>query len=312
MSVEDVKEFSDEELLRRFWMGSSAGDNPQKRRTVGKKSIKFLSFGDDYIDPEYMDNIQSELTPSNRTILFEWLLTLSKHLKLHDESLATCLRIIDRYWSVEDIKWSACSLLGMSALVIAGKYHEFKPPAFETLLMAYDDDNILEENMVEMEKNILETLGCNISRPNARSMACRLLRILSSHMDPKNYKMLCETVFYILERLVMCYDLIWYNIFEHASAAICLALNIMGMPKSHRLLEALPDYFADNFKKSELNILGLVKKLRHILSPLSEQKDLKENELEGHLAVIKKFSTEGHLFVYQFVSKQKSVRNRTA
>lgn len=63
-----------------------------------------------------------------RVILVDWLTDVHEKFGLQPETLAITVNIIDRYLEKAQVSRSKLQLLGITAMLIAGKYQEIYPP----------------------------------------------------------------------------------------------------------------------------------------------------------------------------------------
>ena len=68
---------------------------------------------------DYIENIQSDLTPSMRGFLMDWLVEVAEEYKLVSETLYLSISYIDRFLSSNTVSRHRLQLLGVSSLLIA-------------------------------------------------------------------------------------------------------------------------------------------------------------------------------------------------
>ena len=63
-----------------------------------------------------------------RRILVEWLVDVHLKFKLLPETLYICINLMDRYCQIVQVPKKEFQLLGVTCMLIAGKYEEIYPP----------------------------------------------------------------------------------------------------------------------------------------------------------------------------------------
>lgn len=74
-------------------------------------------------DPAYL-NWQDSITESMRAILVDWLIDVSVHFELQDETLHIGIRLIDQVLSIEKTNRTKLQLLGVTCIKIADVFNE--------------------------------------------------------------------------------------------------------------------------------------------------------------------------------------------
>lgn len=117
------------------------------------------------IDTDYMSK-QSDVDSRMRAILIDWLVDVNLKFKLLPQSLFVAVNIIDRYLSVKTVSRSELQLLGISALMITGKYEEIYPPVLKDYTAVCADVYTCAD-IVRMEADIITTLKFNVTQPSS-------------------------------------------------------------------------------------------------------------------------------------------------
>lgn len=129
-----------------------------------------------------------------RTILMDWLIEVHYKYKLHPPTLWLCVNIIDRYFERVDFPRDRLQLVGITALLIACKFEEFRPPAVQDFV-TLTDSAYQQEEILSMEFKILETLDYELVVPTTfhflqrylqRLRASELLRLLANFFAERN------------------------------------------------------------------------------------------------------------------------------
>jgi len=92
-----------------------------------------------------------------RAILVDWLINVHAKFKLLPETLFLTVNLIDRYFSMFDVKKSEVQLVGITALLIATKYEEIYPPMVKDFIYL-TDNTFTRAQILTMEKSILFNL----------------------------------------------------------------------------------------------------------------------------------------------------------
>jgi S-phase entry cyclin 5/6 len=72
-----------------------------------------------YISSNYMNEVQTEIVPSMRTILIDWLNEVCIEHKLSESTLFLSVNITDRYLTKNKVKKSNLQLIGITSLFLA-------------------------------------------------------------------------------------------------------------------------------------------------------------------------------------------------
>lgn len=98
---------------------------------------------------------QDDITESMRAVLIDWLLDVTRRMRITAESLHLSVNILDRYLSKKnDLVRGKLQLLGITSLIIATKYEEIYPPEMKNLVYLTDNACTVEE-VVQMEREVL-------------------------------------------------------------------------------------------------------------------------------------------------------------
>ena len=152
----------------------------------------------------YMKEIQQDINPRMRDILYDWLIEVHLKFKLLPETLFLTFNIIDRYLSKETIHRKYLQLLGVTAMFIACKYEEIYPPEIKDFIYM-TDNSYTKDEMIKMENNILKSLEFNVTNPSP----LRFLEILKQYLKlPEKTFIYCQ---FLLELSVINYNMIKYN-----------------------------------------------------------------------------------------------------
>lgn len=118
------------------------------------------------VDPSYLTKVQTEIKDTSRAFLIEWIIDVHRKFRLVPEALYVTQYIIDQYMSKKKIQKSQLHLLGVSTLLIAAKYEEIYPPEIRDFL-AVSENKFTKQMVLDMEKEILLTLGFRVTAPSS-------------------------------------------------------------------------------------------------------------------------------------------------
>ena len=114
-----------------------------------------------------------------RRILIEWLVDVHLKFKLLPETLFIAINLMDRYCQAQRLPKKQYQLLGVTCLLIAGKYEEIYPPHIEDYVNI-TDRAYTRQDVLEMERAILSQLQFEIMLPSTYRFLERYARISES------------------------------------------------------------------------------------------------------------------------------------
>ncbi|CAN1828087.1 CYCA2-2 [Linum perenne] len=133
---------------------------------------------------DYMETLQSDVTPNMRGILIDWLVEVSEEYKLVPDTLYLTVNLIDRYLSKNFIEKQRLQLLGVTCMLIASKYEEICAPRVEEFCFI-TDNTYTKEEVLEMESRVLNILHFQLSVPTPKTLLRRfILAARASYKDP--------------------------------------------------------------------------------------------------------------------------------
>ncbi|XP_021625526.1 putative cyclin-A3-1 isoform X2 [Manihot esculenta] len=122
----------------------------------------------------YMTEVQTDISVKMREVLVDWLVEVAEEYKLVSDTLYLTVSYIDRFLSWQVLSRNNLQLLGVSCMLIASKYEEINPPHVEDFCYI-TDNTYTKEEVVNMEKHVLEFLNYEMSTPTTKNF----LRILT-------------------------------------------------------------------------------------------------------------------------------------
>ncbi|XP_067944285.1 G2/mitotic-specific cyclin-B3-like [Watersipora subatra] len=177
----------------------------------------------EFLVDDYMTR-QTEVTPSMRAVLVDWLVEVQENFELNHETLYLATRLVDHYLMRRIVTKEALQLVGAAAVFIGSKFDERIPPMVDDFLYVCDDAYNRTE-FVRMEKDILRTVDFNLGMP----ISYRFLRRFAK--AGKKTMTVLTLSRYINETALMSYKVVPLK--ESLVAASCLRLAMfMAEPDS--------------------------------------------------------------------------------
>ncbi|CAL9155164.1 unnamed protein product [Musa hybrid cultivar] len=167
------------------------------------------------VSPDYMSQ-QFDINEKMRAILIDWLIEVHYKFELMEETLFLTVNIIDRFLARQTVARKKLQLAGVTAMLLACKYEEVSVPVVEDLILISDRAYTREE-VLEMEKLIVNTLQFNMSVPTPYVFMRRFLK--AAEADRK----LELLSFFIIELCLVEYKMLKFRPSLLAAAAIYTA-----------------------------------------------------------------------------------------
>nr|GEU45678.1 hypothetical protein [Tanacetum cinerariifolium] len=133
------------------------------------------------VSPGYM-SIQTDITERMRGILIDWLVEVHYKFELMEETLYLTVNLIDRFLERQPIARKKLQLVGVTAMLLACKYEEISVPVVEDFIVISDKAYTRDEVLM-MEKEMVNTLQFNISYPTVYVFIKRFLKAAESHKE---------------------------------------------------------------------------------------------------------------------------------
>jgi len=158
----------------------------------------------------------AEFSPKMRAILVDWLVDVHIRFKLVPNTLYLCVQLIDRYCSYVTVLRSRIQLVGITCLMIAGKFEDVYPPDVGDCVYI-TDSAYAEGEVLEMETDILNTLDYRIHKPTIYNFLTRIIKLI------KLTKLGRWRAHYYAERCLQEHDMLDYTECQVACAAVAYA-----------------------------------------------------------------------------------------
>lgn len=113
-------------------------------------------------NPEYMAN-QRDINLRMRSILVDWLVDVNIKFRMLPQSLFMTVALIDRFLAAKEVSRQRLQLVGVTALMIIGKYEEIYPPLLKDYV-AVCDNAYTKEEILAMESEILSALNFELNK----------------------------------------------------------------------------------------------------------------------------------------------------
>ena len=157
-----------------------------------------------YINPYYLENEDSELTPEMRTIVVDWLVLIhSKIFKFQENTLFLAIQIFDRYLSKVDLNTEQTELLLYTSFMLASKHNEIDYVNMQEALKL-SHDKFSKEKIIKMESDILNKLDFEILAPTM----CEFFILFASYINLNKTKI--NHGLYILNIILVDYHMLKY------------------------------------------------------------------------------------------------------
>lgn len=232
------------------------------------KTAQHQSRPRDYIDA------QVEINSKMRAILADWIIEVHHKFELMPETLYLTMYIIDQYLSLQPVLRRELQLVGVSAMLIACKYEEIWAPEVNDFILI-SDSAYTREQILSMEKGILNRLEWNLTVPTSYMFLVRFLKAASPGI--KIDKEMENMVFFFAELSLMQYGLVTHLPSMVAASAVYAAR--LTLKKSPLWTDTLEHH--TGFRESELMECTKMLVSAHLTAPESKLR-----------VVYKKYSSE--------------------
>jgi len=186
-------------------------------------------------NPDYMELHQREITVTMRGILIDWLVEVAMEYNQSQETLFLSVGYIDAYLSKSRCIRSKLQLVGITCMHIASKYQEIYPPPLTDF--CYITDNTYErEELIAMERKVLDVLDFELSVPTTWMFLMRFLRVAEADRTTEYFGM------YLAELSLLEYGLLQFLPSQIAASAVMLALYNNDKPHWSNTLEHYTGY----------------------------------------------------------------------
>jgi hypothetical protein len=148
--------------------------------------------------------------------------------KLMMETLYLTTNLIDRYLSVRSVSRKNLQLVGVTALLLAAKYEEIWAPEVHDFIFISDNAYTCEQ-ILNMEKSMLNTLQFNLTVPTPYVFVARCLKAAAADKEEKAVATELEMVsWYLVELCLTEYSMVKFSPSHLAAAAVYTAQNTLA------------------------------------------------------------------------------------
>ncbi|CAN1191782.1 Putative cyclin-A3-1 [Linum perenne] len=189
--------------------------------------------------PDYIEKIQTEVSPNMRGILVDWLVEVAEEYKLVSDTLYLTITYIDRFLSLTPSNKQRLQLLGVSSMLIASKYEEITPPNVDDF--CYITDNTYsKDEVVKMEADILKRLKFELGTPTIKTFLRKINRVAQEDYISQNLQLEFMGC-YLAELSLLDYNCVKFLPSVVAASVMFLARFIIN-PKMHPWNSTLHEY----------------------------------------------------------------------
>ncbi|GAB2289296.1 hypothetical protein Dimus_023600 [Dionaea muscipula] len=168
-----------------------------------------------HVPPDYMEK-QGDINKRMRGVLIDWLIEVHYKFELMEETLYLTVNLIDRFLALESVVRKKLQLVGITAMLLACKYEEVSVPVVEDLIVI-SDRAYTRQDVLQMEKLMINALHFNLSLPTAYVFMRRFLKAAQSH---KKLELLS---FFMIELCLVEYEMLRFPPSLLAAAAVFTA-----------------------------------------------------------------------------------------
>ena len=157
-----------------------------------------------YINPHYLENADSELTPEMRTVAVDWLVLIHhKIFKFKENTFFLAIQLFDRYLSDMILSIEKTELLLLTSFTLASKHEEVEYVNMqETLQLA--QNKFTKEQVISMEYEILRQIKFEVLAPTM----CDFFKLYAFMINLNNDKLFQG--FYILNIILVDFHMLEY------------------------------------------------------------------------------------------------------
>ncbi|XP_068095706.1 G2/mitotic-specific cyclin-B1-like isoform X2 [Hyperolius riggenbachi] len=171
------------------------------------------------VSPNYLQG--QEVTGNMRAILIDWLVQVQMKFRLLQETMFMTVGIIDRFLQANPVPKNQLQLVGVTAMFLASKYEEMYPPEIGDFTFV-TDHTYTKAQIREMEMKILRVLNFAFGRPLPLHFLRRASKIGEVTAEQHNLAK------YLMELVMVDYDMVHYPPSQIAAAASCLAMKVLS------------------------------------------------------------------------------------
>ncbi|CAK8535735.1 unnamed protein product [Lathyrus sativus] len=208
-------------------------------------------------NPNLMETVQRDITPSMRGILVDWLVEVSEGYKLQANTLYLAVYLMDWFLSKSFIERQKLQLLGITCMLIASKYEEINAPHVEDFCFI-TDNTYTKEQVLQMESLVLKSLAYQLFAPTTKTFLRRFLRAAQASYKRPSIE-LEYLANYLAELTLMSYSFLNFLPSMIAASAVFLARWTLDQSNNpwNPTLEHYASYKASDLKDAVLALQDL-------------------------------------------------------
>lgn len=230
------------------------------------------------VSPSYMAS-QTDVNEKMRAILVDWLVEVHLKFKLMPETLYMTCNLIDRFLEAKPVSRKNLQLVGVTAMLIASKYEEIWAPEVRDFVYI-SDKAYSRQQILAMEKQMLNTLHFNLTVPTPYNFLARFLKAANSHFD-KEVSLLAS---YLVELSMVEYSMLKYSYSLTSAAALYVSLKTLKKHNPYpRALAKHSTYSLEAIRPCAVDLVKLMQKAHSNVDKPANQQTL--------TAVHKKYSS---------------------
>nr|CAJ83728.1 cyclin B1 [Xenopus tropicalis] len=199
-----------------------------------------------------------EVTGNMRAILIDWLVQVQMKFRLLQETMFMTVGIIDRFLQDHPVPKNQLQLVGVTAMFLAAKYEEMYPPEIGDFTFV-TDHTYTKAQIRDMEMKVLRVLKFAIGRPLPLHFLRRASKIGEVTAEQHSLAK------YLMELVMVDYDMVHYSPSQIAAAASCLSLKILNTgewtPTMHHYMAYSEDDLVPVMQHMAKNIIKVNKGL---------------------------------------------------
>lgn len=162
---------------------------------------------------------QKDINEKMRAILVDWLVDVTQKFQMAPQTLFMTVNLLDRYLTIKQIERSKLQLLGITCLMIVGKYEEIYPPLLKDYL-AVCDNAFENKEILTMEACVLSCLDFSVGRNCSFIFLEHLEAVIGLEEKPFFF------VRYILENSLVMMKCLKFSALELVMGAVFLVKKI--------------------------------------------------------------------------------------
>ncbi|XP_076951269.1 cyclin-B2-4-like [Bidens hawaiensis] len=167
------------------------------------------------VSPTYLSQ-QHDITDRMRAILIDWLIEVHYKFELMEETLYLTVNLVDRFLARRSVTRKNLQLVGITSMLLACKYEEVSVPIVDDFVVISDKAYTRQE-VLDMEKEMMNTLEFNLSLPTSLVFMKRFLKAARS------YKEMELLAFYLIDLCLVEYEMVKFPPSLLAAAAVFTA-----------------------------------------------------------------------------------------